>query len=170
MRWSGRARCAAASVFDPERRPVIRLSQLVGQRVLAADSGLLLGSVRRLLVEPVGPSVALAQVDGAADGQPSVVEWSAVAGIGPDALMVERADAVRPPAAEHEQRLVQGKLEITGKLVLDESGDALGPLEDLEFDERSGRLLRLHVPGHSVEVDRFIALGPDALIVPAQTD
>ena len=149
---------------------MIRLSQLVGQRVLAADSGQLIGSLRRVLVEPTVPAVALAQVDGAADGQPSVVDWSAVASIGPDALMVERADAVRQSRDEGEERFVQGKLEITGKLVLDEGGDTLGPLEDLEFDERNGRLLRLYVPGHAVEIERIVALGPDALIVPVASD
>jgi sporulation protein YlmC with PRC-barrel domain len=148
---------------------VILLSQLIGQRVLAADTGLLVGSLRRLMLDPAGPAVKMAQVD-RADGPLGIVDWSAVTDIGPDAVTIEHADAVRPPDGGDEERLVQGKLELTGKLVLDEGGDALGPLEDLEFDERSGRLLRVHVPGHVVEVERIVALGPDALIVPSAAD
>lgn len=148
---------------------MILLSQLVGQRVLAADTGALVGSLRRLMLDPAGPTVRMAQVD-RADGPLGVMDWSAVTAIGPDAVTIERASAVRPPDGGDEERLIQGKLELTGKLVLDEGGDALGPLEDLEFDERSGRLLRVHVPGHAVDVERIVALGPDALIVPAAAD
>jgi sporulation protein YlmC with PRC-barrel domain len=126
-----------------------------------------MGNLRRLLIDPQVPAVSLAHVDGTAAGQPVVVEWSDVAGIGPDAVLVGSGDALRPPRDAREQELTAGRLEMTGKLVLTERGDAFGPLEDIEFDEQSGRLLALVVSGHVVPVDRLVAVGPDALILPA---
>lgn len=146
---------------------MILLSQLVGQRVLARDSGELLGSLRRLLVDPARPAVAAAYVESPGGGPGRMVDWSAVAGIGPDAVMVSGPDALREPDGGRDWQLLEGRLDVTGKLVMDERGDALGTLEDIEFDEASGRLARLFVPGHAVEVERIVTLGPDVLIVPA---
>lgn len=145
----------------------VRWSQLVGQRVLARESGQLLGSLRRLLLDPETVTVVAAQLEGGAGGI-SVVDWSAVASVGPDAVMVGSAEAARDPRDERERQLLAGRLDLDGKLVLTELGDSLGQLEDLELEIESGRLVRLHVPGEVVDVDRIVGLGPDMLILPEQ--
>ncbi len=144
---------------------MIRLSQLKGQRILTRDSAAQLGSVRRLLLDPVAGMVVAAELEGVI-GDDTILDWSNVASIGPDAVMVESANVARGAESEAEKRLVSGELDLDGKLVLNEAGDALGPLEDLEFDEASGRLASIQVPGHALPVDRLVALGPDAIIVP----
>lgn len=144
---------------------MIRLSQLTGQRVLTRDSAQQIGSIRRLLLDPTAGTVAAAELEGVV-GDGTILEWSNVASIGPDAVMVEAADAARGANSEIEQRLAAGELDLAGKLVLDETGDSLGPLEDLEFDETTGRLARIHVPGHALPLDRLLAVGPYAIIVP----
>jgi sporulation protein YlmC with PRC-barrel domain len=144
---------------------VIRLSQLTGQRVLTRDGARQLGSIRRLLLDPARGTVVSAELEGGV-GDATMLDWASVASIGPDAVMVETEDAVRGAQSEIEQRLSAGELDLRGKQVLDEGGDSLGPLDDLEFDGASGRLARLHVPGHALPMERLIAVGPDAIIVP----
>lgn len=145
---------------------MIRFSQVRGQRVLAQQDAQLVGSVRRLLLDPASVAVSGAQLEGA-EGDATILPWNAVVSIGPDALMVESADVLRPPGDELGQRIEAGIFDLEGKLVLSDRGDALGQLEDIEFDERSGRVTQLIVPGHSLPLERLIAVGPDALIIPA---
>lgn len=144
---------------------MIRLSQIKGQRVLSRSSAEQLGSVRRLLLDPQRGVVVGAELEGVV-GDKTMLDWNSVASIGPDALMVESPDAVRGPQSEVEQRLATGQLDLTGKQVLDEAGDSLGKLEDIEFDETNGRLASVHVTGHALALDRLVAVGPDAVIVP----
>lgn len=145
---------------------MIRLSQLRGQRVLDRQSAQLLGSVRRVLVDPARVSVTGAQLDGVI-GDATILPWPAVLSIGPDAVMVESGDVLQEPSADMEDKLGRGVFDLQGKQVLTDQGDSLGQLEDVEFDEDSGRVTRLTVPGHSLPLQRFVAVGPDALIVPA---
>ncbi len=144
---------------------MIRLSQLKGQRVLTQNGAQNVGSIRRLLLDPATSAVVAAELEGVI-GTDTLLEWSSVASIGRDAVMVESADSVRGPQTDAEQRLVAGELDLQGKQVLDEGGDALGPLDDMEFDEITGRLAGLVVPGHALPLDRVLAVGPDAIIVP----
>jgi sporulation protein YlmC with PRC-barrel domain len=144
---------------------MIRLSQLTGQRVLTRDGARQLGSIRRLLLDPARGIVVSAELEGGV-GEATMLDWESVASIGPDAVMVESEDVVRGAQSDIEQRLSTGELDLRGKQVLDEGGDSLGPLDDLEFDEASGRLARIHVPGHALPMERLIAVGPDAIIVP----
>jgi sporulation protein YlmC with PRC-barrel domain len=146
---------------------VIRYSQIRGQRVLAHQDAQLVGSVRRLLLDPASTAVSGAQLEGV-EGDATILPWNAVVSIGPDALMVESADVLRQPGEELGQRIESGIFDLEGKLVLSDRGDALGELEDIEFDERSGRVERLMVPGHSLPLERLIAVGPDALIIPGR--
>ena len=144
---------------------MIRLTQLRGQRVITKAGAQQLGSIRRLLVDAQSGTVVSAELEGAS-GAETILDWSSVATVGRDAVMVESAESVRGPRSEIEQRLGAGDLDLLGKLVLDESGDSLGTLEDIEFDETTGRLAQLFVPGHSLPLERLVAIGPDAVIVP----
>jgi sporulation protein YlmC with PRC-barrel domain len=146
---------------------VIRYSQVRGQRVLAQQDAQMVGSVRRLLLDPSSVAVSGAQLEGV-EGDATILPWNAVMSIGPDALMVESADVLRQAGDELGERLESGIFDLEGKLVLNDRGDALGQLEDIEFDERSGRVQRLMVPGHSLPLERMIAVGPDALIIPGR--
>jgi sporulation protein YlmC with PRC-barrel domain len=147
---------------------VIRYSQVRGQRVLARDDARLVGSVRRLLLDTASVSVSAAQLEGT-EGDATILAWNAVVSVGPDALMVESAGVLREPGPDVTERIESGTFDLEGKLVLSDRGDALGQLEDIEFDERSGRVTQLLVPGHRLPLERFVAVGPDAVIVPARS-
>jgi len=144
---------------------VIRLSQLKGQRVIAQDGAQLIGSVRRLLLDAPSGRVVAMELESVADGR-NIVEWPSVAAIGTDAVIVRSADDRRAPLDETEHALIAGHLELDGKLVLDVAGDALGRLADISFDEKSGRVAAIEVPGHVVPVEGIVALGSYALIIP----
>lgn len=145
---------------------MIRLSQLRGQRVLTRSTAQLVGSIDRLLVDQATASITHAQLDGVA-GIATILPWSAVASIGPDAVMVDSAEVLQPLDPGSDSRQLSDGFVLQGKQVLNELGDSLGPLEDIEFDAASGRIVRLQLPGRSLPLERFVALGPDALIVPA---
>jgi len=91
-----------------------------------------------------------------------------VVAFGEDALMIEHASDRREPLDEVEQAFVAGQYDLPGKLVMDDAGDALGRLQDLAYDEQTGRVTELFVPGHVIAVDRLVALGSYALIIAAR--
>ena len=142
------------------------MSRLKGQRVMTVAGAEQVGSVRRLVIDPDSARVMALQLDRAAEGR-SLLPLDQVKSIGPDALMIDQPDALVEPRAEDVERIDAGTYDMEGKTVYDERGDAIGTLEDVEFDAESGRVTRLHVDGHMVTVDRLVAIGPDAVIVPA---
>lgn len=144
---------------------MIRHSQLIGQRVLARDSGQFVGSIRRLLLDPQRGAVTAAQLEAPVGGT-VILDWSKVIGLANDAVMAD-GNATRPAADEREEQFINGRLEAVGKTVLTDAGDALGELDDFELDEVSGRVLRLHVPAQVLTAGRFVAVGPDAVIIAA---
>ena len=145
---------------------MISYSRVRGQRVLARVDAQLLGSVRRLLLDPASVTVSGAQLEGVV-GDATILPWQSVVAIGPDALMVESAEVLREPGQELQESIGAGLYDLEGKQVLSDLGDSLGRLEDLEFDEQSGRVSQLLVPGHRLPLERFVAVGPDAVIIPA---
>ena len=144
---------------------MIRQSQLIGQRVLSRSSGQFVGSVRRLLVDAHRGAVTTAQLEAPVGGA-VLLDWSKVVAVSRAALMVDD-EATRAPADERDQRFVNGHLEVVGKTVLTDEGDSLGELEDFELDEASGRVVRLLLAGQALTAGRFVAVGPDALIIAA---
>jgi sporulation protein YlmC with PRC-barrel domain len=143
---------------------VIRLSQLIGQRVVQPDGLGMVGSLQRLLLDPGRSTVIAAQLE-RPEGGDVIMDWAHVANVTNDSVVVHAGQVTRPADSEQEQRLIAGQLELLGKTVLTQEGDSLGELEDLELDEISGRLVRIHAADHAVPVDRLVALGPDALII-----
>jgi sporulation protein YlmC with PRC-barrel domain len=145
---------------------VIRLSQLVGQRVLSRRDGGFIGSIRKMLLDPSRGAISRAALE-APIGGTLMLEWSAVVEVGSDAVMIASDGALGRPAGERDELLLGGRLDLIGKTVLTDEGDSLGELEDVDLDELSGRVVRLHLPGQVVTPGRFVALGPDALIIAA---
>jgi sporulation protein YlmC with PRC-barrel domain len=145
---------------------VIRLSEVKGRRVMARDNAQVVGTIRRLHLDVATSRIVGVELEGALD-RDTIVEWPAVLAVGDDALMIEKASDRREPLDEVEQAFVAGDFDLPGKLVMHDTGDVLGKLEDFAFDERTGRVTELYVPGHVIPVDGMVALGSYALIIPA---
>lgn len=146
---------------------MIRISNLRGQRVLARSTAQLVGSIGQLLVEPASGRVVAAGVEGVV-GTATILPWDSVTAIGPDAVMVDSAEQLTEPGTRP-LGFVTDLYAFNGRPLLTDQGDSMGRLEDVELDEASGRVVALLVPGRSVPLERFVALGPDAVIVPAPT-
>jgi sporulation protein YlmC with PRC-barrel domain len=146
---------------------VIRLSEVKGRRVIARDNAQVVGTIRRLHLDVESSRIVGLELEGAID-RDTIVEWPAVVAFGEDALMIEHASDRREPLDEVEQAFVAGQYDLPGKLVMDDAGDALGRLQDLAYDEQTGRVTELFVPGHVIAVDRLVALGSYALIIAAR--
>lgn len=145
---------------------MIRLSEVKGRRVIARDNAQVVGTIRRLHLDVRTSRIVGVELEGAID-RDTIVEWPAVVAVGDDALMIENASDRRAPLDEVEQAFVAGELDLPGKLVMDDTGDALGPLQDLAYDEKTGRVSELFVPGHVIPVDGMVALGSYGLIIRA---
>lgn len=145
---------------------MIRLSQVKGRRVIARDNAQVVGSVRRIHVDAATSRVVGLELEGTLD-RATIVEWPAVVAIEQDALLIDNAGDRREPLEATEQGFVGGQLDLEGKLVLRDSGEALGRLEDIAYDEKSGRVIELVVPGQLIPIERIVALGSYALIIPA---
>ena len=144
---------------------MIRLSEVKGRRVMARDNAQVVGTIRRLHLDVETARIIGAELEAAVDHD-TIVEWPAVVAIGDDALMIENASDRRAPLDEVEQAFLAGEFDLPGKLVLDDTGNALGPLLDLAYDEKTGRVTELFVRDHVIPVDRMVALGSYALIIP----
>jgi sporulation protein YlmC with PRC-barrel domain len=145
---------------------VIRLSEVKGRRVMARDNAQVVGTIRRVHLDVETARIVAVELDGALD-RATIVEWPAVVAVGDGALMIEHASDRRGPLDEAEQAFMAGDFDLEGKLVMYDSGDALGQLDDFAYDEQSGRVIELYLPGHVIPVDRMVALGSYALIIPA---
>jgi sporulation protein YlmC with PRC-barrel domain len=144
----------------------MRLSQVKGRRVMARDNAQVVGTIRRLHLDIETARIVGLELESTVD-RDTIVEWPAVVAVGGDALMIENASDRRQPLDDVEQAFVAGDLDLPGKLVMHETGDVLGKLDDLAFDERTGRVTELYVPGQVIPVERMVALGSYALIIPA---
>ncbi|HEX6254970.1 MAG TPA: PRC-barrel domain-containing protein [Euzebyales bacterium] len=127
----------------------------------AADE---IGHVIRYVIMPGAHHVAAVHVAGR-KRRAQLVDWSSIVGFGPDAVVVDSADSLRPAAGDHEQRVVAGDLDLLGRRVLTDGGYEIGELADVDFDESSGVLELIRTTHTAVGGDGLLAIGPYAVIV-----
>lgn len=146
----------------------MRLSEAHGTKVLSRGEAEQLGKVRHLLIDVGRRQVQAIHIDGR-KRKALLVDWSALSGFGPDAVVVGAQDALRGPADERELAMVSGDLDWTGRRVLTDRGDIVGAVRDVEFDETTGALRTVLIDGEDYAAERVVALGPYALIVRGPT-
>ncbi len=99
-------------------------------------------------------------------GNASFVSWSDLHAVGADAVTVDNAGRLRPPADDAEERAASKELQVIGKLVLSASGTALGRGEDVDLDPESGAIVAVDLgQAGTVAGDRIVGLGAYALVV-----
>lgn len=147
---------------------MIRLSEADGRQVISRASAEAVGTLRHVVVDVPGRRIAALHVDGKR-AKASLVDWSAITGFGPDGIVVEAEDSARPPAGDAELAVASGKLDLDGRLVLDDRGDAVGTLTDVLFDEASGAIEALVAGEETMAAERLRAIGPYCVIVTAGT-
>ena len=134
-----------------------------GRKVVSRATAQDLGTVAHLLVDAQRRQVAAVIVGRGRRAQ--LVDWAAVSGFGPDAVMVSDEGALRPPADERERAAANGKLELVGKRALTERGNELGTLDDATFDPRTGALETLVVGDREVPAGALLGSGSYAAVL-----
>lgn len=141
-----------------------RLSEADGQRILSRDSAEEVGRVRHVVIDAAARRIVAIHVDGKKK-KAQLVDWSAVTGFGPDAVIIDSERSLRPPSEGDELAIASGKLDLEGRRVLSEGGDALGAVRDIEFDESSGELQAIVTGDSSHDGALLHAIGPYCVIL-----
>jgi sporulation protein YlmC with PRC-barrel domain len=95
------------------------------------------------------------------------IGWSDIHAVGTDAVVVDNEAALRASQNDAEQRVIDDDLTILGKIALDDLGDEIGLVADLEFDPDDGRVRQLTVLDHPIEGSRIRGIGTYAVVVAA---
>lgn len=142
----------------------LRFSQATHTPVYSRSSADEIGRVIRYVVDAGARRVVAVHVSGRRR-RALLADWAHVVGFGPDAVVVDDEDSLRPPAGDHEHRVVGGDLDLRGRRVLTDSGYELGALVDVEFDESDGQLTRVETDRTTVDGSGLLAIGGYAVVV-----
>lgn len=137
----------------------MKLSEIRGRQVVSRSSAEKFGEVSDLSVDLSTTHVRALSIG---KGRKSrEVAWADLHGIGPDAVIVDDDD-----------RIVDGDAGPSpiGQLALSDSGNALGDLSDVTFDEKTGLISSVTTGQGEVEADRLLAIGPYAVVVATRAD
>jgi sporulation protein YlmC with PRC-barrel domain len=137
--------------------------QAAGRKVISRASAQELGAVAHLLVDSNRRHVTAVIIGRGKKAH--LIDWSALSGFGPDAVMVSDEAALRPPADERERDATDGKLELVGKRALTERGNALGTLDDVAFDADTGELQTLFVGNREIPAGSLLGSGTYAAVL-----
>ena len=162
---------------------LMRAREMTGRPVVTLDTAEALAEVKDVVIAYDSASLVGFTLNGTGFlGSPlsSVLPWSGVAALGPDAVMVEGGDALVPAdGAMQEAAEAAGDRDVIGATVMTEECAALGAVVDVivEVGERA-RIVGFEMHGPSVERDRdaatllipaddTLAVSGDTLMVPA---
>jgi len=140
-----------------------------GRKVVSRATAEALGELSHMVVDSSRRHVS-AVVVSKGKKHAFVVDWEHISGFGPDAVMVESEDTLRPPADDHEQETVDGKLELVGKRVLSERGNEHGSITDVEFDPDSGDIGSLLVGEERITPTDLLGVGSYAAVLAGSHD
>lgn len=141
----------------------VNLSTLYGRPVLDVSSATTVGSVRCGVVAAVDGTVHALVLD-KTPAEGSILSWSSIKSIGPDAITVESAEVFRVPS-EEEDRAAKGDLDPIGKRVLTSDGEAIGELTDLSVDEVSGTVEEVAIGDDRLPGTSIVGSGDYAVVV-----
>jgi uncharacterized protein YrrD len=140
-----------------------------GRKVVSRATAEALGELRHMVLDPSRRRVA-AVVVSKGKKHAFVVDWEHVSGFGPDAVMVESEDTLRPPTDDHEQAAADGKLELVGKRALSETGNEHGPITDVEFDPDSGTIGSVLIGEERIPATDLLGVGSYAAVLAGSRD
>jgi sporulation protein YlmC with PRC-barrel domain len=130
--------------------------------VVARDTAEQLGSVEAVVVDPAQHRIVALHL-GAKGGR--FLSWADVGTVGEDAVMATSASATRGAEGLLEERVAAGVAVKPGQRVLDDGGDEVGQLADLEFDGATGTVEHLAVEDATFASDRLRGVGSYALVI-----
>lgn len=154
---------------------------VIGQRVLSFADGRAIDTVKDLVLSGQHEAVLALLVDeGGLLSESRVVSLDAVRSFGRDAVVINDAGGVVKASADPEVKEILNRNEqLLGKKVVTDTGDGLGSISDMYFEEGTGRILGFEVSGGMVgDIARgtsYLAIGdiermgPDVIFVRPET-
>lgn len=140
----------------------------VGRKVVSASSAEQLGDLTRLVVNVNERRVTHLVIG---KGRKALlINWEAVKGFGPDAVMVTDDQAARPPGNDDEHGMVSGSQELLGQRALTELGNEIGKMDDVEFDTSTGVLQALIVGADHHPASTLLGNGSYAAVLDRTTN
>lgn len=141
----------------------MRFSEAEGHRVLSTSTATTVGKVGALLVDPVERAVVALHLK-KTPGDADTLLWPAMTAFGRDAVTVS-GDEVFTTAEGRVAELGGKAATLVGKRVLDEGGDELGKVQDVEFDAGSGAITGLLTADDELDGARLLGVGSYAVVV-----
>jgi sporulation protein YlmC with PRC-barrel domain len=142
------------------------LRALLGQPVIARDTADRVGTLDGIVLDPETGKVTALQLG--VNKSSRFIRWDDISAIGSDAIMVSNADSARGAQGSLEERAAAGIASLLDKRVLDDRGDQLGTVDDLELDETTGTISGLRVGDQQVAGQRLIGIGSYAIVATAE--
>lgn len=142
----------------------LRFSSATGTPVFSRASAEEVGRVQRYVLDASAQQIAAVHVAGRRS-KALLASWAHVVGFGPDAVVIDDEDNLRPPDGEYESAVVAGDLDLAGRRVLTDAGSEVGVLVDVEFEESSGRIGGIETNRATIGPEALVAVGPYAVIV-----
>ena len=123
--------------------------RLIGRPILSLSEGVRVGEVKDIILGATNESVVGLLVDeGGLFGSAHVVAVDEIESFGRDAVVVTDRSSIRSAADVPDiKEILDRKTSLIGTRVFTETGDAQGSVNDIYFDEASGRVLSLEVTG-----------------------
>jgi sporulation protein YlmC with PRC-barrel domain len=142
---------------------MIRFSDIAGHPVMDTSTATTVAKVQAPIVDPVLQRVVGFRVR-KSKGPGDVVLWSALVGLGPDALTVDSTERIAAAPKELKERAGR-KFDLLGRTVLTEHGHDLGKVRDVEFDPEDGQVTTLLLKDSFVAGERLLGIGSFAVVV-----
>ncbi|GAB2764432.1 hypothetical protein GCM10027020_15750 [Nocardioides salsibiostraticola] len=146
----------------------MRFSEAKGRKVVSTSTADTVGKVDRLVVDPATKSVVALELKKTHEA--SGLAWANITSFGTDAVTVAAEDKLAEHTEEVEVLAAKDR-RILGKMVLDNAGDELGTIKDVDFDPANGTITSLLLTdGNVAEVpgSRLIGIGSYAVVVAAE--
>ena len=144
-----------------------------GLAVVSIDTGAKLGYVDNVLFDTSQLVISAFRID--ADGQQAVVPFDQVRSIGTDAVTIPNNDVVRWPSAGGDGGAGTTLDDLEKRKIVDEAGDYLGTVTNVEVDPQEGRVTHLQahkggilgIGGNTIDIDRadVISVGDEVMVV-----
>ena len=155
--------------------------RLIGRPILSLSEGVRVGEVKDIILGATNETVVGLLVDeGGLFGSAHVVAVDEIESFGRDAVVVTDRSSIRSAADVPDiKEILDRKTSLIGTRVFTETGDAQGSVNDIYFDEASGRVLSLEVTGgvwrdattgvRNLPVTEVMRTGPEIIYVHPDT-
>ena len=138
-------------IVEARRRPVV-----------ATGTATTIGHVDGFLIEAEAARITGLRIDG--DGPAKILPWGSLAAFGPDAVTVQDADVLRLPSDGGEEHRSSADLDPIGKPAIEETGNGLGTVTDVDFDPETGALRAVITDVYELPADKLLGLGSYAMV------